>query len=194
MIEQLTVFIQNEGPPVWPSPHAADADINMHDLFIAGHERLRRRARVFCDTPQAAAKVLRFSGLPRERYWRACRAQFLTSRAVWPTCLRDHRTGWAPISNTAIAFRVESHGHDVLKVVDDTVEGKLSEAGFDVVSAEGGLCLIRPLAHQRNRFEALAPAGASVVFARRPHSCGVRARWHVCAFRARGRCRGARER
>ena len=37
----------------------------------------------------------------------------------------------------AIAFRVESAtAIDVLKVVDDTVEGKLSEAGFDVVSAE----------------------------------------------------------
>ena len=34
----------------------------MHDLFHRRHERLRRRARVFCDTPQAAAKVLDEAG------------------------------------------------------------------------------------------------------------------------------------
>ena len=63
MIEQLTVFIQNEkGRLSGLCRTLADANINMHDLFIADTSDFGV-VRVFCDTPQAAAKVLDEAGL-----------------------------------------------------------------------------------------------------------------------------------
>ena len=62
MIEQLTVFIQNEkGRLSGLCRTLADANINMHDLFIADTSDFGV-VRVFCDTPQAAAKVLDEAG------------------------------------------------------------------------------------------------------------------------------------
>lgn len=109
MIEQLTVFIQNEkGRLSGLCRTLADANINMHDLFIADTSDFGV-VRVFCDTPQAAAKVLDEGGF-RASVTRCSPCACPTSRAVWPTCSRPSNR-WAPISNTAIAFRVERHGH-----------------------------------------------------------------------------------
>ena len=59
---QLTVFIQNEkGRLSGLCRTLADANINMHDLFIADTSDFGV-VRVFCDTPQAAAKVLDEAG------------------------------------------------------------------------------------------------------------------------------------
>ena len=64
MIEQLTVFIQNEKGRLSGLCRAlADANINMHDLFIADTSDFGV-VRVFCDTPQAAAKVLDYLQRP----------------------------------------------------------------------------------------------------------------------------------
>ena len=90
MIEQLTVFIQNEkGRLSGLCRTLADANINMHALFIALAHLL--------ETIESMGANIEYG--------------YCFSRG-------------------------EATAIDVLKVVDDTVEGKLSEAGFDVVSAE----------------------------------------------------------
>ena len=55
MISQLTVFMENERGRLASACRAiADADINMYALFVADTADFGV-ARIFCDTPQAAA-------------------------------------------------------------------------------------------------------------------------------------------
>ena len=105
MIEQLTVFIQNEkGRLSGLCRTLADANINMHDLFIADTSDFGV-VRVFCDTPQAAAKVLDEAGF-RASVTKVLAVRVPNEPGGLATCSRPSNR-WAPISNTAIAFRVE---------------------------------------------------------------------------------------
>ena len=129
MIEQLTVFIQNEkGRLSGLCRTLADANINMHDLFIAV-------VRVFCDTPQAAAKVLDEAGF-RASVTKVLAVRVPNEPGGLAHLLETIESMGANIEYGYCFSRGEATAIDVLKVVDDTVEGKLSEAGFDVVSAE----------------------------------------------------------
>ena len=58
MISQLTVFMENERGRLASACRAiADAGINMYALFVADTADFGV-ARIFCDTPQAAADAL----------------------------------------------------------------------------------------------------------------------------------------
>lgn len=62
MIEQLTIFLQNEKGRLAACCQAlADAGINMHSLNVADTADFGV-ARVICDTPKAAAKALDAAG------------------------------------------------------------------------------------------------------------------------------------
>ena len=62
MLSQLTVFIQNEeGRLADLCQCLADADINMHSLYVADTTDFGV-ARIFCDTPQKARKALNAAG------------------------------------------------------------------------------------------------------------------------------------
>ncbi len=62
MISQLTVFMENErGRLAAACRTIADANIDMHALFVADTADFGV-ARIFCDTPQAAAEVLTAAG------------------------------------------------------------------------------------------------------------------------------------
>ena len=62
MISQLTVFMENErGRLASACRTIADAGINMYALFVADTADFGV-ARIFCDTPQAAAKALTEAG------------------------------------------------------------------------------------------------------------------------------------
>ena len=129
MIEQLTVFIQNEkGRLSGLCRTLADANINMHDLFIADTSD-------FCDTPQAAAKVLDEAGF-RASVTKVLAVRVPNEPGGLAHLLETIESMGANIEYGYCFSRGEATAIDVLKVVDDTVEGKLSEAGFDVVSAE----------------------------------------------------------
>ena len=101
MIEQLTVFIQNEkGRLSGLCRTLADANINMHDLFIADTSDFGV-VRVFCDTPQAAAKVLDEAGF-RARSQRAGR---------FGPFARDHRIDGRQYRIRLLLFAWRGHGH-----------------------------------------------------------------------------------
>ena len=62
MISQLTVFMENErGRLASACRTIADAGINMYALFVADTADFGV-ARIFCDTPQAAADALTAAG------------------------------------------------------------------------------------------------------------------------------------
>lgn len=62
MISQLTVFLQNEKGRLAAACRAiADANINMHALLLADTQDFGV-ARIFCDTPDAAAQLLADAG------------------------------------------------------------------------------------------------------------------------------------
>lgn len=110
MIEQLTVFIQNEkGRLSGLCRTLADANINMHDLFIADTSDFGV-VRVFCDTPQAAAKVLDEAGLPCERYQGARRARSQRAGRFGPLA-RDHRIDGRQYRIRLLLFAWRGHGH-----------------------------------------------------------------------------------
>ncbi len=62
MISQLTVFLENENGRLASACRTlADAGINMHALYLADTADFGV-ARIFCDTPQAAADALTAAG------------------------------------------------------------------------------------------------------------------------------------
>ena len=62
MLNQLTVFMQNrEGRLAQLCRTLANAEINMHSLYVADTQDYGV-ARIFCDTPSAARKVLNSQG------------------------------------------------------------------------------------------------------------------------------------
>ncbi len=135
MIEQLTVFIQNEkGRLSGLCRTLADAGINMHDLFIADTSDFGV-VRVFCDTPQAAARLLDEAG------YRASVTKVLAVRVPnepggLARLLETIEDAGANIEYGYCFSRGEATAIDVLKVVDATIEEKLAADGFDIVAPE----------------------------------------------------------
>lgn len=132
MIEQLTVLLQNEkGRLSKLCRDLADANVNMHDLFIADTSDFGI-VRIFCDTPQRAATVLADKGyraiitdvlavrVPNEPGGLATLLEFIEGKGVNV----EYGYCFSRGGETAI---------DVLKVADASIEATLSEAGFDVV-------------------------------------------------------------
>ena len=136
MISQLTVFMENEkGRLAAACRTIADANINMYALFVADTADFGV-ARVFCDTPQAAAKVLTEAG------YRA------TVTPVLGVRVPDEAGGLAHLLEFLDENDVNiEYGHcftagdgsaiDVLKVGSASdIEEKLVQAGFELVAPE----------------------------------------------------------
>lgn len=136
MISQLTVFLQNEkGRLASLCRTLADAEINMYALFMADTADFGV-ARIFCDTPLAAADLLKEKGyraavtevlgvrVPNEPGGLASLLEFLDEQDVnieYGYCFESHE-------GTAV---------DVLKVDGSTdIEERLTAAGFSLVAAE----------------------------------------------------------
>lgn len=136
MISQLTVFLENEkGRLASACRVLGDAHINLHALFLADTEDFGV-ARMLCDTPEAAAEVLREAG------YRATVTPVLGIRVP------NHEGGLASLlefmddQNINIEYGYcfsvnEDAAIDVLKVDGDSkVEEELAAAGFDPVRPE----------------------------------------------------------
>lgn len=135
MISQLTVFIENEtGRLASVCRTLADADVNMRALFLADTEDFGV-ARIFCDTPQHAAGVLKEAGfrasvvpvlgvrVPDRQGGLADLLEFLDEEQV------NVEYGYCFSINAEFAF-------DVLKISDESVEKKLEAAGYILVKDE----------------------------------------------------------
>ena len=131
MIDQLTVFLENtEGRLASAVRTIADAGINMRALFLADTQDFGV-ARIFCDTPHAAADALKAAGyragvtqvlgvhVPNEVGGLAHLLEFLNERGV------NIEYGYCFVAGDVAI--------DVLKVSDEGVEAALVEAGFSLV-------------------------------------------------------------
>lgn len=134
MISQLTVFLQNEkGRLASATRTIADADINMHALFLADSADFGI-ARIFCDTPARAAAALREAG------FRA------TVTPVIAVRVPNQPGGLAKLLEFCdeqdmnieygYCFSVSDTAVDVIKVDGDHAEDKLAAAGFEIVKPE----------------------------------------------------------
>lgn len=136
MISQLTVFMENErGRLASACRTIADAGINMYALFVADTADFGV-ARIFCDTPQAAADALTEAGyraavtpvlgvrVPDEPGGLASLLEFLDEAG------ENVEYGYCFDANDGTAV-------DVLKVDGgEGIEGRLTEAGFQLVKPE----------------------------------------------------------
>ena len=135
MIEQLTVLLQNEkGRLSQLCRDMANADVNMHDLFVADTSDFGI-VRIFCDTPRRAAAML------EERGYRACVVDVLAVRVPnvpggLATLLEAIEDAGCNIEYGYCFSRGEQTAIDVLKVGDPSIESTLLQAGFDIVRAE----------------------------------------------------------
>lgn len=135
MITQLSVFLANEkGRMAGLCRTLADADINMHSLFVADTEDFGV-VRIFCDTPLAAAAALREAG------YRAGTTKVLAVR------IPNRKGGLADLMEFLDSANVNveycycflanaDYAIDALKVAGEDVEAALADAGFDLVKAE----------------------------------------------------------
>ena len=131
MIDQLTVFLENsEGRLASAARAIADAGINMRALFVAETADFGV-ARIFCDTPNAAAEALREAG------YRATVTQVLGVHvpdepgglATLLEFLNDHGVN----IEYGYCFVAGDVAIDVLKVSDPSIEAELANAGFALV-------------------------------------------------------------
>lgn len=135
MIEQLTVLLQNEkGRLSQLCRDLADADINMHDLFVADTSDFGI-VRIFCDAPKRAAAVLEEHGY-RARVVDVLAVRVPNVPGGLATLLESIEGAGCNIEYGYCFSRGGETAIDVLKVADPTIEGTLSEAGFDIVKAE----------------------------------------------------------
>ncbi|WP_165060137.1 MULTISPECIES: amino acid-binding protein [unclassified Adlercreutzia] len=132
MVSQLSIFLQNEKGHLSKAVSTiADANINMHALYLADTQDFGV-ARVFCDTPDVAAKLLTDAGfkasvtpvvavrIPNEpgglaRLLRFCDDSDMNIEYAYCFAVKDE---------SAI---------DVLKINGEDVEQKLRDANFDIV-------------------------------------------------------------
>lgn len=132
MISQLSIFLQNKKGHLARAVSAiADAEINMHALYIADTQDFGV-ARIFCDTPEVAAQLLSQAGfkasvtpvvavrIPNEpgglaRLLRFCDDAGMNIEYAYCFAVRDE---------SAI---------DVLKIDAEDAEEKLKGAGFHIV-------------------------------------------------------------
>lgn len=135
MISQLTVFLENErGRLAAACRVLADAGINMHALFLADTEDFGV-ARIFCDTPEAAAAALKGAG------YRAAVTQVLgvrvPNRAGGLASLLEFMDGHDVDIEYGYCFSVNAEvAVDVLKVSSEGIEDELKAAGFEPVTPE----------------------------------------------------------
>lgn len=134
MIGQLTVFLENEKGRLAAVCRAlADARINLHALNLADTSEFGV-VRMLCDTPDAAAEVLKAQG------WRA------GTTLVLAVCIPNVPGGLADLlefldkENVNVeygyCFSVNSEmAVDVLKVNDELIEKKLIDAGFKLLDS-----------------------------------------------------------
>lgn len=135
MLSQLTVFMQNrEGRLASLCRALADADINMHSLYVADTADFGV-ARIFCDSPQRARKVLNQEGfratimpvigvkVPNRKGGLADLLAFLDTQSV--------------NIEYAYCFSVnQDYAIDVIKVDNPDFETVLFEAGYELVEKE----------------------------------------------------------
>lgn len=136
MISQLTVFMENERGRLASACRAiADADINMYALFVADTADFGV-ARIFCDTPQAAAKALTEAG------YRAMVAPVLGVRVPDVPGGLAHLLEFLDENGVNVEYGYcftanDGSAVDVLKVSDASdIEAKLAGAGFKLVAPE----------------------------------------------------------
>lgn len=135
MLNQLTVFMQNrEGRLAQLCRTLANAEINMHSLYVADTQDYGV-ARIFCDTPSAARKVLNSQGfratltpvvavrVPNEKGGLANLLEFLDAKKI------NIEYGYCFSVNQDYAI-------DVLKVDELGTERVLEEAGYTIVKKE----------------------------------------------------------
>lgn len=136
MIDQLTIFLQNEKGRLAAACQAlSDANINLHSLFLADTQDFGV-ARMICDTPAKAAEALGNAGfraavtpvlavkVPNVPGGLAKLLAFLDSKDV------NVEYGYCFTVNSDMAV-------DVLKVSGSAeLETALSEAGFETVVAK----------------------------------------------------------
>lgn len=135
MISQLTVFIENQkGHLAKMCRTLADADIDMHALFLADTADFGI-ARIFCSNPDKAECALKNAGY---------RAQVIDVLGVR---VPDRKGGLAELlefldgENVNVEYGYcfsvnEEFALDVLKITDFTVEEKLEKAGYVLVRNE----------------------------------------------------------
>jgi len=135
MISQLTVFLTNEqGRLAALCRTMADADINMHSLFIADTTDFGV-VRICCDTPNAALAALKAAGyrasvtdvlaveVPNEKGGLAKLLEFLDAEDV------NVSYGYCFLADSQRAI-------DVLKIDGPSVEERLEQAGFRCVEPQ----------------------------------------------------------
>ena len=135
MLNQLTVFMQNtEGRLAQMCRVLADANINMHSLFIADTVDFGV-ARVFCDTPRAARKALNAAGFR------------VSVIPVIGVKVPNHPGGLADLvelfdkNGINIEYNYcftisDNQAIDIIKADDTGVEQILVDAGFELVQKE----------------------------------------------------------
>lgn len=136
MISQLTVFLENEkGRLAAACRTISEAGINMHALFLADTADFGV-ARIFVDTPEAAAETLREAG------YRATVTQVLGVRVPnvpgGLASLLEFMDEQKANIEYGYCFSVNAEtAVDVLKVEGtDDLEQKLTDAGFEPVRPE----------------------------------------------------------
>lgn len=129
MIMQLTVFLQNEkGRLAAATRTLADANINLHALFVADTQDFGI-VRIFCDTPDEAAKVLAEAG------YRASVTPVIAVRVPNEPGGFANLLSYCDEENMnieyAYCFCVDGDvAVNVLKIEGEGVEARLIEGGF----------------------------------------------------------------
>ncbi len=132
MISQLTVFLENEkGHLASVCQTIADADINMHALFLADTEDFGI-ARIFSDSPEKAVQVLKDSGY-RAKITQVLGALVPNRKGGLAELLTflDHEDVNVEYGYCYSISR--DRAMNVLKVNDDGIEEKLRAAGYTMV-------------------------------------------------------------
>ena len=135
MISQLTVFLQNEQGHLSRAVSAlADAEINMHALYVADTKDFGV-ARIFCETPEKAASLLTDAGF-RAAVTPVIAVRIPDEPGGLARLLRFCDEGDMNIEY-AYCFAVKDNSAvDVLKIEGDDSERKLLDAGFHIVTPE----------------------------------------------------------
>lgn len=132
MVSQLTVFLQNEKGHLSKAVAAiAGAEINMHALYVADTKDFGV-ARIFCQTPDVAAKELTEAGF-RAAVTPVIAVRIPNEPGGLARLLRFCEDADMNIEY-AYCFAVKSeYAIDVLKIEGEECEQKLADAGFHIV-------------------------------------------------------------
>ncbi|MFQ9742022.1 MAG: amino acid-binding protein [Slackia sp.] len=134
MIEQLPFSREREGTPSTLCRDLANADVTMHDLFVADTSDFGI-VRIFCDTPRRAARVLEEAGY-RARVVEVLAVRVPNVAGGLASLLETIDECGSNVEYGYCFSRGEETAIDVLKVADASIEATLSEKGFDIVKAE----------------------------------------------------------